>query len=91
MLRLSQVAERLNCSLSNVYALVEQGKLHAVSVGANGKGYRVSETELELFLSEGRKHPGKDAPSFPKKMAPRLFNHLNGEKLRDAWRRQGIE
>ena len=55
MLKLSQVAERLNCSLSNVYNLVASGKLTVTPTGASGKGYRVSDDELQRFLSDARK------------------------------------
>jgi excisionase family DNA binding protein len=52
MLRLSQVAERLNCSLANVYALKDAGHLICIATGANGKGLRVSEEEINRFLQE---------------------------------------
>jgi excisionase family DNA binding protein len=55
MLKLSQVADRLNCSLSNVYNLVASGKLTVTPTGAGGKGYRVAEAELQRFLDEGSK------------------------------------
>ena len=52
LLTISEVAERLNCSVANVYALIQQGKLRRVPVGAGGKGYRISESALSLFLSQ---------------------------------------
>jgi excisionase family DNA binding protein len=76
MLRLSQVAERLNCSISNVYSLIEQGRLVAICIGANGKGYRVSESDLQSFLTEGRRHPGRDAPPFSEKSKPYKLKHV---------------
>lgn len=91
MLRLREVAERLNCSLSNVYALIEQGRLATVSVGAGGKGYRVAEAELQRFLAERRRHLGKETPTSPKNKTLRPFKHLDGDKLRAAWRQQGVE
>lgn len=54
LLRLSQVAERLNCSLQNVYSLKDSGALPVISVGANGKGYRVREEDLLAFIENGR-------------------------------------
>lgn len=55
MLRLSQVAERLNTSLSNVYALKDSGRLPVVSAGAGGKGFRVLEADLENFIENARR------------------------------------
>lgn len=40
MLKLREVAERLNCSLGNVYSLVAAGMLPVVPTGAHGKGER---------------------------------------------------
>jgi excisionase family DNA binding protein len=55
MLKLNQVAERLNCSLSNVYSLVASGKLAVTPTGAGGKGYRVAEDEFHRFVNEARR------------------------------------
>ena len=52
MLRLREVAERLNCSVANVYALRDAGLLHCVATGANGKGFRVTLDELERRIAE---------------------------------------
>ena len=66
MLTLREVAERLNCSLANVYALIEAGKLSAVCVGARGKGYRVSESALGVFLAENRVETAEEPPKAPR-------------------------
>lgn len=63
MLKLRQVAQRLNCSLSNVYALVESGELAHTLVGANGKGIRVSDDQLKAFLAEREKKKPDPDPS----------------------------
>lgn len=76
MLQLNQVAERLACSISNVYSLVESGKLGSFRVGANGKGYRVSEDQLNAFLEERRESRHKEVPAFPKKLNPIKLKHL---------------
>ena len=65
MLRLREVAERLNCSISNVYALKDAGLLAVIRTGAGGKGYVVEEAEVERFIRERREHPGKNAPPPP--------------------------
>ena len=68
MLKLSQVAERLNCSLSNVYNLVTSGRLMVTPTGAGGKGYRVAEDELQRFLEESRK--GRMLAPFSPRLRP---------------------
>ena len=91
-----QVAEKLGCSLSNVYGLKDAGLLAVVPTGAGGKGYRVTDEELERFIRERREHRGKDAGSFPKssdpcpKNATRRFEHLDGARLLAAWQKQGV-
>ncbi len=63
MLKLTEVAERLNCSLANVYSLIDQKKLGCFRVGSNGSGIRVDERQIEAFLEERREHPGKQEAS----------------------------
>ena len=74
MLRLAQVAQRLNTSLSNVYALKDSGKLPVVSAGAGGKGYRVTEADLAAFIEESRK--GRQPVAWPEKSKPVKLKHL---------------
>lgn len=88
MLRLREVAERLGCSISNVYALKDAGLLAVIRTGAGGKGFVVEEAELERFIRERREHPGKSAPPASKTSNPRLFKHLDGDRLLAAWRRR---
>lgn len=53
MLRIRQVAERLNCSVSTAYSLIETGKLahHRCC------GIRVSEDQLAAYLDETKREP----------------------------------
>ena len=74
MLRLNQVAERLNTSLSNVYALKDSGMLPVIATGAGGKGYRVSETDLAAFIEQARK--GRRMPAWSEKTKPMKLKHL---------------
>jgi excisionase family DNA binding protein len=48
-LRLSDVAEILNISASQTYALVRNGELKAMKVGGRGQ-WRVERDELESFI-----------------------------------------
>jgi excisionase family DNA binding protein len=84
--KLSEVAVVLNTSLSNVYSLVSQGRLPIVRTGANGKGYRVVQADLERFIEEGKK--GRRIAPSSEKLRP--FKRLKGDRLRDSWKRQGI-
>lgn len=84
--KLSEVAQLLNTSVSNVYALVSSGKLPVVRTGAHGKGYRVDSADLDRFIQDGKKGRRVAAPS-SEKLRP--FKHLNGDRLRAAWKQQG--
>jgi excisionase family DNA binding protein len=64
MLKPSEVAERLRCSIANVYELIKKKQLGAFRVGANDSGLRVSELHLQKFLEDREEHPGKDAGEF---------------------------
>jgi len=68
MLKVSQVAERLNCSISTVYSLVESGKLghHRCP------GIRVGEEQLAAFLEGTKKERGPVALSRSTGHRPRL-------------------
>jgi len=49
-LQLSDVAEILNISASQTYALVRSGELPAIKVGGRGQ-WRVERTELESYIA----------------------------------------
>ena len=68
MLRVKQVAERLNCSVSTVYSLVEAGKLghHRCP------GIRVSEEQLTAFLEKTKRERESAAQPRPAGARPRL-------------------
>lgn len=88
MLRVSEVASRLNCSLSTVYQLIETGQLPSHNVGLK-KVIRVSEDDLREFI-ERRRTAGRQRPAPAQKPTGNPFKHLDGERLRAAWRRQGV-
>ena len=50
-LTLADVAEVLNVSASQAYALVRSGTLRGIKIGGRGQ-WRVEESELEAFISE---------------------------------------
>src|SRR6185437_1332329 len=84
MLKMKEVAERLNCSVQEVYVLKDAGLLTVVRTGIR-KGYRVEEQELQRYIESRRETRRQDATVFPKKSSPRLFKHLDGDRLRSAW------
>jgi excisionase family DNA binding protein len=49
-LTLTDVAEILNISMSQTYALVHSGKLRAIRVGGRGQ-WRVEDVELEAYIA----------------------------------------
>jgi excisionase family DNA binding protein len=92
MLKVSQVAERLNCSISTVYSLVESGKLghHRCP------GIRVSDEQLASFLDGTEQEPGTLPRSMAKSQTSRsasgspVFKHLDPARLAAAWREKGV-
>lgn len=67
-LQLADVAEILNTSTAQVYALVRRGDLPAIKIGGRGQ-WRVETTELEAFIQRSyeetrtfvREHPFAEA------------------------------
>jgi len=51
LLTIKEAAERLRCSQTNVYGLIDQGLLPYIRVG-NAKGYRIDPRDLESFIQE---------------------------------------
>lgn len=50
-LTLADVAEMLNVSSAQTYALVRSGQLRGIKIGGRGQ-WRVEESELERFISQ---------------------------------------
>ena len=50
MLKIPEVARRLNCSVAFVYEIVSQGRLRHYRLGKNQGGIRVSEEQLQDYL-----------------------------------------
>ena len=88
LLRVNEVGDRLNLSLSAVYQLIESGRLPSHCVGMR-KGIRVAESDLLAYVEQCRSARRQAPASAPRKNgAP--FKHLDAERLLDAWRRQGV-
>ena len=65
LLRVAELAERLNCSVSTAYALVENGKIghHRCP------GVRVSEEQLAAYLEKTKRE--REEPNPAKRKPPR--------------------
>ncbi len=65
LLKMKQVAERLNISLSKTYELVQEERLESYKIDG---AVRVSEEQLKKYL-DGRKR-GQRPPPWPEKTKP---------------------
>jgi excisionase family DNA binding protein len=54
-LQLTDVAEILNISASQTYALVRSGELPAIKIGGRGQ-WRVERSELEAYIQRAYEH-----------------------------------
>jgi excisionase family DNA binding protein len=66
MLTIRQIAERLNCSISTVYLLIESGRLTHYRC----PGIRVSEEQLAEYLDSTKRGPRHESDAKP--TGPRL-------------------
>lgn len=88
MLKVQQVAERLNVSVSKVYAMVENGTLAHHKIGGS---VRVSEEMLTEYLQTTRRERGPAIRQRTSGPRPAQVTHLNAERLSSAWKKQGID
>lgn len=63
-LTLADVAETLNISAAQTYALVRSGELRAIKVGGRGQ-WRVEASELETYISTAYKQTAEFVSSHP--------------------------
>ncbi len=69
MLKVTQVAEKLNVSESIVYALIDAGRLACDRIGVGRGTIRVSSEDLDIYLASCRVANGGEPRSAPR---PRL-------------------
>lgn len=88
LLTVKQVAARLNVSAACVYGLAERGLLVGYKIGLGRGTWRFDEGDISSFLAAVRSPPvEKEAPSGQSlQRAHGLFERLDGERLRNAWR-----
>ncbi|MFT6564342.1 MAG: excisionase family DNA binding protein [Actinomycetes bacterium] len=63
-LTLTDVAETLNISAAQTYALVRSGELRAIKVGGRGQ-WRVEAAELEKYINQAYEHTAEFVASHP--------------------------
>jgi excisionase family DNA binding protein len=91
LLTVRQVAAKLNVSLRCVYQLIEARAIPCHRIGIGRGTIRVQEGDVDAYLIASRS-PDKSAPTPPPVSRPGgAFRHLNAERLRAAWRQQGVD
>jgi excisionase family DNA binding protein len=63
LLTVREVAERLRSSSETVRRWLRQGKLRGFRPGGTKLGYRVPESELQRFITQGEYRPEATPPS----------------------------
>lgn len=76
LLKVADVAERLNCSVSNVYAVVASGELRAFRVGKGKAGLRFSDEQITAFLHGRETGGGRNPPPVPER-PPLVLKNLS--------------
>lgn len=89
MKKVKQAAEQLNVAPSTIYTMCQQGLLPHVRIGVGRGTIRIAEQDLAQFL-EGAKASVPTTPPVRPKSGGGPFKHLDGERLRHAWRQQGV-
>jgi excisionase family DNA binding protein len=83
MLKFAEVAEQLSCSISNIYSLVQSGELLATSTGAGGKGFRVSEEDLAVFLEKRKKRLAVERLDLRRSSSQKMPRDRSGGRVSD--------
>lgn len=89
LLTVSEVAKWLNVSDSCVYSLAEKRLLIGYKIGTGRGTWRFEEAHVAAFLAGCLTAAEVQSPRPGIKNAT-PFQHLDGERLRAAWRRQGV-
>lgn len=78
LLKVSEVARRLNCSPSLVYDHIASGRMRCHRIGKGHGGVRISEEQLADFLKGTESNPPLPAPCPPTKLrTPLKLKHIN--------------
>ena len=86
LLTVNEVAARLSHSPQTIRNLITRGVLDCYRC----PGIRVSEEQLAVYLARSNKSANAKPSSRPKS-PPQAILHLNADRLREAWREQGVD
>lgn len=76
-------------SVGCVYSLIAAGKIAHARIGLGRGTIRVPEASIELYLDSVLQGPMENGPRMPTALSSG-FTNLDGSRLQDAWRRQGV-
>ena len=88
-LTIREAALRLRVSYNTIRGAILAGRLKAYRFGARGGAFRIAVADLEAYRAACA--TTNQEPPAPRKSAGggSAFKNLDGERLLDAWRRQG--
>ena len=86
LFKVTQVAARLSHSPQTVRNLIATGKLECFRC----PGIRISEEQVLAYLDRAKRKT--DAKKKPTRRSPHhTIEHLDRDRLRESWRKQGVE
>lgn len=86
-LTIRQSSERLGVAYNTIRNAILAGRLPAYKILGT---YRIKPEDLDAFVEGCRVEAGGRATAGPPAPRPTTLKHLDGERLRDAWIRQGV-
>jgi len=89
-LTINQAAERLSVAYGTIRNAILAGRLAAYKIMGT---YRIRHEDLDAYVGSCRVERGPQAglpPAARVKAGGAAFTHLDGDRLLDAWRRQGV-
>ena len=84
-----EVAQHLNVSSSCVYQLVATGLLPCHRIGVGRGTIRISPEQVQLYLQAAQTREPKSVSRRQPQSTP-VFQHLDVDRLLEAWRRQDV-
>lgn len=83
------VALQLNVSPACIYALAKKGLLIGHKIGVGRGTWRFRPEDVDAYLASA-KQGSQTLPTLRREPKASSFKHLDGERLRAAWQRQGV-
>ena len=85
LLKVKDVASRLGHSAQTVRNLIARGLLECYRC----PGVRISEAQLAAYLTKAQRR--NETRKHPPPSATQSIRHLDADRLREAWKEQGID